>query len=97
MRKLNIAYTPVVFDDIDATYAAFQEGRCQAVTSDRSQLSSRRKTLPKPEDNILLEQIISKEPLAPAVGKGDPAWADTVKWVIFAMIQGEELGLSSKM
>lgn len=96
MRKLNIPYTPVVFDDIDATYAAYQEGRCQAVTSDRSQLSSRKKTLPKPEDHVLLEQVISKEPLAPAVSKGDAAWADTVKWVIYAMIEGEELGITSK-
>ncbi|MFM8008469.1 MAG: amino acid ABC transporter substrate-binding protein, partial [Dolichospermum sp.] len=71
MRKRGLTYKPVVFEDINVTFATYAEGRCDAVTTDRSALVSRRTTLPKPEDNIILDDILSSEPLAPAVAKGD--------------------------
>jgi general L-amino acid transport system substrate-binding protein len=96
MRKLGVPYTPVVFEDVNATFAAYAEGRCDGVTSDRSQLVSRRTKLPQPEQHTILEEDISKEPLAPAVLDGDTQWADTVRWVVFALFEAEELGITSK-
>lgn len=96
MRKAGVKYTPIVFEEVDPTFAAYQEGRCQGVTSDRSQLVSRRSKLPNPDDNVILDVVMSKEPLAPAVKKGDPQWTDTVKWVIYGLMEAEELGITSK-
>jgi len=96
MRKRGIAYTPVVFEDVNTTFATYAEGRCDGVTADRSQLISRRTTLPNPADNVILEEVLSKEPLAPAVAGGDSAWADTVRWTIYALMEAEELGLTQK-
>lgn len=96
MRKLGIAYQPVVFEDINTTFATYAQGRCQAVTSDRSQLISRRTTLPQPENNIILDAVLSKEPLAPAVANGDSQWFDVVKWSIYTLINAEELGITSQ-
>ncbi len=97
MSKLGITdYKPVVSDDVDALYTAYQQGRCQAVTSDRSQLVARRSVLPKPDEHQVLDVLLSKEPLAPAVAKGDVMWHDAVKWIVYSLIQGEELGLTSK-
>jgi general L-amino acid transport system substrate-binding protein len=97
MAKVGVkAYQPVVSDDVDSLYAAYQQGRCEAVTSDRSQLVARRSILPNPQDNQVLEVVLSKEPLAPAVAEGDPTWFNTVQWVAFALIQAEEFGITSK-
>lgn len=93
-RKLNIPFTPVVFDDEDALYSAFAQGRCQAATSDRSQLTARRKSLPNPTNYAVLEEVISKEPLGPATRNNDSKWSDVVKWIIFGTFQAEELDLS---
>lgn len=95
MRKLSVKYTPVVFEDVNATFAAYQEGRCQGVTTDRSQLVSKRITLPQAEDNILLPDVISKEPLAPAVNNRDSKWASAVRWIVYATMEAEELSLNS--
>jgi general L-amino acid transport system substrate-binding protein len=96
MRKVGVTdYKPIVADNADALYKAYQEGRCEAITSDHSQLIARRTQLPKPDDNVLLEVVLSKEPLAPAVANGDAAWSDTVKWVIYALIQAEEFEINS--
>jgi general L-amino acid transport system substrate-binding protein len=96
MRKRGITYKPVVFDDINVTFATYAEGRCEAVTADRSALVSRRTTLPKPEDNIILDEVISSEPLAPAVAKGNTKWRDTLTWVVYSLIKAEELGINSQ-
>jgi general L-amino acid transport system substrate-binding protein len=96
MRKLNINYKPVVFEDINITFATYAEGRCDGVTADRSALVSRRTTLPKPEDNIILDDLLSSEPLAPAITQGDPQWNDLVKWVVYTLIKAEELGINSQ-
>jgi general L-amino acid transport system substrate-binding protein len=93
-RKLNIPFTPVVFDDEDALYSAFTQGRCQAATSDRSQLTARRKSLPNPDNYEVLEEVISKEPLGPAVRNNDSRWADAVKWIVYGTFQAEELNIT---
>lgn len=96
MRKRGIAYTPIVFEDVNTTFATYAGGRCDGVTADRSQLVSRRTTFPKPEDHIVLDVMLSKEPLAPAVANGDAVWSETVRWVVYSLIEAEELGISSK-
>lgn len=90
-----LEFTPVVFDDIDQTYAAYAAGQCDAVTSDISQLVGRRSALPTPADHVILDTVISKEPLGPVVAQGDSQWLDVVKWVVFGMMEAEEQGITS--
>jgi general L-amino acid transport system substrate-binding protein len=85
-----------VFADIDPTYAAYEEGRCDAVTSDRSQLVARRTAFANPDDHVILEAVLSKEPLGPVAPLGDHVWFNVVKWVVFATIEAEELGITSE-
>jgi general L-amino acid transport system substrate-binding protein len=96
MRKLNVEYKPLVFENGDANYAAYAQGRCEGVTSDRSQLAGRRSTLPKPDEHQVLDVVMSKEPLAPVVVSNDSRWADVVKWTVFTLINADELGITSK-
>ena len=95
MRVRNVEYTPLVFDNIDATYEAYSQGRCDAVTSDRSQLVGRRSGFTTPADHELLDVVMSKEPLGPVVPHGDDQWFDVVKWVVFATFQAEESDITS--
>jgi len=96
MRQRGLNYTPVVFEDLNTTFATYSQGRCEGVTGDRSQLVSRRSTLPKPDDHIILPEVLSKEPLAPAIASGDPAWGDVVRWTIYALIEAEEMKLTAQ-
>ncbi|MEY3296750.1 MAG: hypothetical protein RLZZ597_10 [Cyanobacteriota bacterium] len=96
MRQLGVDFEPVVFQDADAAYAAYDEGRCEGMTSDKSQLVARRSTLPTPEDHTLLEVTMSKEPLGPVTVNNDSAWYDVVKWVTYGLIQAEEFGITSE-
>ncbi|MDJ0846193.1 amino acid ABC transporter substrate-binding protein [Crocosphaera sp.] len=97
MRKRGITdYNPVTFEDVDALYAAYQEGRCEGVTADRSQLVARRSILPNRNDHAILNVVLSKEPLGPAVKNNDSGWFDAVKWITFSLIQAEELGINSE-
>lgn len=96
MRKRNVPYKPITFEDINATFAAYEAGRCTAITADRSALIVRRTRLSKPDDHVVLDTLLSKEPLAPSVRKGDPKWAEVVRWTVFATIQAEDLGITSK-
>lgn len=96
MRELSITYRPVVFDNADDMYAAYEAGRCEGATSDRSQLVVRRAQMADPAAHVLLNDIFSKEPLAPVVKNNDSPWFDTVKWVSFALIQAEEFGITSE-
>jgi general L-amino acid transport system substrate-binding protein len=96
MRKLEVTYKSVVFEDVDATFAAYAQGRCDGVTSDRSQLISRRTKLPQPTQNVILPELLSQEPLAPAVSDGDDQWAAVVRWTVFALFEGENLGITSQ-
>jgi len=94
MRVRNVEYTPLVFDNIDATYEAYTQDRCDAVTSDRSQLVGRRSGFTNPADHELLDVVMSKEPLGPVAPHGDDRWFDVVKWVVFATFQAEEFGIT---
>lgn len=96
MRSLGVDFEPVVFQDADAAYAAYDEGRCEGMTSDKSQLVARRSTLPQPDEHILLEVTMSKEPLGPVTVNNDSAWFDVVKWVTYGLIQAEEFGITSE-
>ena len=97
MATNGINYTPAVFDDVNATYGAYAEGRCDAATSDKSQLSSVAKgLLPDPDQHVIMDVTLSKEPLGPAVRHGDDQWFDIVKWVVSATIAAEEYGVSSE-
>jgi general L-amino acid transport system substrate-binding protein len=97
MSTEGVNYTPAVFDDVNATYGAYAEGRCDAVTSDKSQLSSVAKAvLPDPDAHVIMDMTLSKEPLAPVVRHGDDQWLDIVNWSIFATIAAEEYGVTSE-
>jgi general L-amino acid transport system substrate-binding protein len=96
MRKLGLSYAPIVFEDADLLYDAYSQGDCEAATSDRSQLTARRALLDKPSDHRILKLVLSKEPLAPVIVNDDSQWFDVVKWVIYAMIEAEELGINSQ-
>ena len=96
MRRLGLNYSPVVFEDVDLLYAAYEQGRCEAATSDRSQLTARRAVLGQPDEHQVLDVVLSKEPLGPLTANGDSQWFDVVKWVTYAMIQAEELGINSQ-
>jgi general L-amino acid transport system substrate-binding protein len=92
--RLGDTIEPVVFPEIDPTYAAYEEGRCDAVTSDRSQLVARRTAFANPDDHLILEEVMSKEPLGPVAPLGDDQWFNVVKWVVYATIQAEEFGIT---
>ena len=94
MREIKAAYTPLKFQTGDQTYAAYLQGRCVAVTSDRSQLAAKRTSFPDPAGHVLLPEVLSKEPLTPVTVNGDPGWADAVRWTIFGLMQAEELGIT---
>ena len=96
MRKREIEYKPLVYEDVNITYNTYFEGRCDAVTSDRSQLVSRRSAFPNPEEHVVLEDVLSKEPLGPATRNGDSRWFDVVKWSVYTLIEAEELGITSE-
>jgi len=91
----NMKYEAVVFDTHDATISAFENGRCDVLTSDQSQLYGLRTHLQNPDDAFVLPEVISKEPLGPVVRQGDDAWFNIVKWTFNAMIEAEELGVTS--
>jgi general L-amino acid transport system substrate-binding protein len=96
-RAANVNFTPVVFESQDAAFQAYDEGRCDAITSDRSQLATQgQAVLQNFADHVILDLVMSKEPLAPAVSDGDPRWAQVVQWVVYGMIQAEELGITSE-
>ncbi len=94
-RARGIEFTPVVFEDNDKTVGAYDEGRCDGFTSDKSQLVSSRTKLQDPSAHVILDVTMSKEPLAGAVYQGDPAWADAVRWVVYGLITAEEYGVTS--
>src|SRR5699024_1718330 len=94
-RSHGMDYTPVTYDKAESTSRAFDKGRCDVLTSDRSQLSSLRLELQDPDSAKVLPALISKEPLGPAVRHGDDEWFDLVKWTLFAMKNAEFLGVNS--
>jgi general L-amino acid transport system substrate-binding protein len=95
-RANNMKYEIVAFGTSDETIKAYESGRCDAFTTDVSQLYSEKLKLSNGNDHVILPEIISKEPLGPLVRHGDDQWFDVVKWVLFAMLNAEELGVSSR-
>lgn len=95
MRALNVDYEPVVLADAPSTLAAYDEGRCDGFTTDKSGLVSNQILLAKPDDHVILDETMSKEPLGPLVRHGDDQWFDIVKWVTFGTFDAEELGITS--
>ena len=95
-RANNMSYTPITFDKSSETASAFDAGRCDALTSDQSQLYALRIQLKDPGSAVVLPEIISKEPLGPVVRQGDDEWFNIVRWSLYAMLNAEEMGVSSK-
>ncbi len=95
MAARGISYTPAVFEDANGTFAAYAEGRCDAVTTDKSGLVSRRSVLPDPDQHVIMDVTLSKEPLGPMVRQGDDQWFDIVQWTVFATFAAEEFGITS--
>jgi len=96
-RTNHMTFKPLVIEKLDEVENAFFSGRCDAYTTDRSGLAATRASkAPNPDDYVILPEVISKEPLAPAVRHGDDEWFDVVKWTVFAMIQAEEKGITSQ-
>lgn len=93
-RQRNLEFTPLTFEDLPSVYGAYEEGRCDAVTSDKSQLAGARTGFADPNAHTILDITISKEPLTPAVPSGDDQWFDIVKSVIWGLIYAEELGVT---
>ena len=94
-RKHDMSFSPVVYEDDDQIRVAFEQGRCDVFTTDKSGLYANRTAMPNPDDFIVLPETISKEPLGPVVRHGDHEWADVVRWTLYAMIEAEELDVNS--
>ncbi len=95
-RTNNMEWKPVVIENTAELAKTFFAGRCDVLTSDASQLAGTRAVAPNPDDYVILPEIISKEPLAPAVRHGDEQWRDIVDYAVMAMIAAEEMGITSK-
>ena len=95
-RANGMKMNPVVIENTAELAKAFFAGRCDCLTSDASQLAGTRAVAPNPGDYMILPEVISKEPLAPAVRHGDNQWKDIVNYSVLAMINAEELGINSK-
>jgi general L-amino acid transport system substrate-binding protein len=95
-RANNMKYEVIAFGTADETVKAYEAGRCDVFTTDVSQLYAEKLKLSNASDHVILPEIISKEPLGPMVRHGDDQWFDVVKWTLFAVLNAEELGVSSK-
>ena len=93
-ESLSIPYTPIKYQDLNQVVAGYLQGRCSAMTSDRSQLAAVRSGFKNPERHIILENVLSKEPLSPASEGSDHKLADAMRWTIFALISAEEQGIT---
>ena len=94
-KAANLNIKPVVFDTQEATNKAYFAGRCQAYTTDASRLASiRNKEATNPDDHVILPELISKEPLGPSVRRGDDDFFTIAKWVVFALVEAEEYGIT---
>ena len=93
-RQNNLTLETVVFEDTASVYGAYESGRCDVTTSDRSQLAAIRSGFADPDAHKILPETISKEPLTPVVPHGDDQWFDLVKMVMYVLINAEELGVT---
>ena len=94
-RSQGIAFKPVVVERLDEIIRSFAVGRCDAFTGDKSQLAAAR-TLANPDQYVILPENFSKEPLGPMVRQGDEQWFNIVRWTMYAMMEAEEYGITSK-
>ena len=95
-RANKMSYKPVTFEKADEVVAAYESGRCDVFTTDRSSLAAQRTKLKNPDAHVVLPEIISKEPLGPLVRHGDDQWLDIVRWPLYAMLEAEEYGVNSE-
>ena len=94
-REKEMTFVPVRFDKLDDLVTAFDEGKCDTFTTDMSALYAVRLRLKNPEDAMVLQDVISKEPLGPAVRQGDEQWFNIVRWTLYALVNAEELGINA--
>lgn len=94
-RKHHLTFTPVVIERLEEGTNAYFAGRCDAFAQDQSALAAVRERAPDPSEHVLLSEVISKAPFGPGVMANDMRWVEIVRWSVFAMIDAEELGLSS--
>ena len=94
-REKDMTFAPVRFEKLDDLIKAFDEGKCDTFTTDVSFLYAVRLRLANPDDAVVLPDVISKEPLGPAIRQGDDQWFNIVRWTLFALINAEELGVTA--
>ncbi len=96
-KARNIKYTAQTFKDAETLYKSLDAGQCDAATSDKSQLAGQRASLVKnPNDYVILDETMSKEPLTPMVAQNDSQWRDAMRWAVLATFYAEEMGITSK-
>jgi general L-amino acid transport system substrate-binding protein len=95
-RANKITFKPVVIEKLDEVVGAFVSGRCDAYTTDKSGLAGSRSAMEKPDNYVILPEDFSKEPLGPMVRQGDEQWFNVIRWALFAMIEAEEYGITTK-
>ncbi len=93
-ESASLPYTPIKYQDLNQVVAGYLQGRCSAMTSDRSQLAAARSGFKNPTEHIILDAVLSKEPLAPASDGQDQKLADAMRWVVYALISAEEQGIT---
>lgn len=94
-KSKGVQYEPVVFEKADEVVQAYDAGRCDTYTTDKSGLAAQRTKMSKADDHIVLPETISKEPLGPVVRQGDSKWEDVVRWSLNVWIEAEEYGVNS--
>jgi general L-amino acid transport system substrate-binding protein len=94
-REKEMVFQPVRFDKLDDLIKAFDEGKCDTFTTDMSFLYAVRLRLAQPDDAMVLQDVISKEPLGPVIRQGDDQWFNIVRWTLFALINAEEMGVTA--
>jgi general L-amino acid transport system substrate-binding protein len=95
-RSRGLDFTPLLFESTQDTNTAYEEGRADAETSDKSQLAALRSAMADPDEHVILDLTMSKEPLGPLTAHGDNKWNDVVRWVCWGMMQAEESGVNSQ-
>ncbi len=93
-ESISLPYTPIKYQDLNQVVAGYLQGRCSAMTSDRSQLAAARSGFKNPKEHIILDDVLSKEPLAPASDGQDQQLADAMRWIVFSLISAEEQGIT---
>ncbi len=95
-RAIGVDYTPLLFESTQDTHTAYEQNRADGEASDKSQLAALRSAMANPEDHVIMDVTLSKEPLGPLTAHGDSQWNDVVRWIVWGMMQAEESGVSSE-